>query len=537
MAFIAILLTYIIPQQSGFTSSTLIQLANVTATPAKFLEQVPIQDVGITSFGRSMFIALMMNTHTMFANLHLGGSWIIAITLVVFYRTNLKRYIRLAKTLTLFNVVVFTVGATFALAGMLFFMSLFPQFVTQAFHVWYWPLFFELITFGMEILLLYTLWFSMGRIAKKWTIFLAFAYAIDVFIQVWLINTLAAGMLTPDNATINFSAITAGINTMPLDVLASFWYNGTLWALQFHRIGAALSAVGFAIAMLAMFHYKDRKDIGSKRYWDWVASYMMGWGLLGLIMQPVLGQFYMFSIQDSNPMGFEFIMHGPRAWAMLMLVTLLSGLFISVIIYFIERREIIISKLATGLFRKMFWAFLIIASIAGIFLILPAWIGGVPFVTDPSAIPLPLDAGNMNIKYVMLVVLVVIGALILMLDFIFSEDIGQSEWGNLSNAARYAAILAGVLATAIIPVMGYVREGGRSPWLVYNIVPVPAGAHSLQFQTPIAPELIMIVWVAIIPLAITIWWLVFKITSHHPAEAEEISEEEEEIPEPTHHFD
>jgi cytochrome bd ubiquinol oxidase subunit I len=539
IAFVIFLFTYIIPQQSGFTSSTILQLANLTATQPQYLEQVGIQTVGLSSAGRSIFIAIVMNTHTMFANLQLGGSWIIAITLLVFYRTQLKRYDRIGKTLTLFNVVLFSVGATFALTGMLFFMSLFPQFVTNAFHVWFWPLFFELITFGLEILFLYSLWFSWGRIQKKWHITLAFLYAIDVFIQVFLINTIAAGMLTPldpsqltpGNMAINLTQ--TGIVTMPLDQLTNFWFNGTLWALQFHRVAAALSAVGFAIAMLAMFHYKDRKDPGSKRYWDWVATYAMTWGLLGLILQPALGQFYMFSIQDSNPMAFEFIMHGPRAWAMVLLVTLLSGLFLSVIIYFKDRKEIMISRIETLMFNRLFLVFLIVGIIAAVFLVLPAWIGA-PFVDDPSATA--IFGADMNIKYVMLAILTILGASILMLNFIFVGDIGKTEWGKLPNAARYAAILAGILATFIIPVMGFVREGGRAPWTVYNIVPVPGGSGFLQFQTPIPPYQIVLVWIAIVSVTITIWWFVFRITAHHPEEKEEISEPAE-IPEPTYHFD
>ena len=286
--------------------------------------------------------------------------------------------------------------------------------------------------------------------------------------------------------------------------------------------------------MLAMFHFKDRKDNGSKRYWDWVASYAMSFGLLGLILQPLLGQLYMNSILASNPTAFQFIMHGPRAWAMLMMLVLLIGLFISIIVYFMDRREIIISKMETLLLNKMFKVFLIVAVIAGIFLLIPSWLGKVPFVDDPAAYV--IFAGNMDLKYVLLGLFTIIGAVILTLDFLFIGDIGETEWGKLSNGARYAAILAGILATAIIPVMGYVREGGRAPWTVFNIVPVPGGTGFLQFQTPIPPYQIVVVWTGIITLTIAIWWFVFRITAHHPEKKEEIDEPAE-LPEPTKRLD
>ncbi len=531
-AFFLVLWLYLIPQQGGFISSTTLQLSNLTATPHQYLEQVPIQTLGVSSYMRSMFIAIVMDTHVMFANLQLAGSWIIAVTLAVAYKTQLKRYERFAKTLTLLNVVLFTVGATFALTGMLFFMSLFPQFVTYAFHVWWWPLFFEAITFGMEILLLYTLWFSWGRINKIYHQGLAFAYAIDVFIQVWLIDTIAGGMLTPDNSAINFTQ--QGIFTMPVATLQSFWLNATVWTLTFHRIAGAVSAVGFLLAMMAMFQYHRRKDIGAKRYWDWFASYAMAWGLLGLILQPLLGQLYMNSIMDGNFLGFTYIMHGPRAWAMMLMVGLLSGLFISVIIYFKDRREIMISKVETAIMNRLFLVFLIVAVICGITLVQPSWVGNTPFITNSNAIM--LMGGDMDLKYVTIFILALIGALILMMDTIFVSDINESQWGNLPKSARYSAILAGILSTAILPVMGYVREGGRSPWTVYQIIPVPAGKGFLEFQTPIPPYEILAVWIGIIILFLAVVYFVFRITAHHPEKKEEIDEPME-IPETTKFLD
>lgn len=531
-AFFIVLWLYIIPQQGGFISSTTLQLSNLTATPPQYLEQVPIQTLGVSAYMRSMFIAIVMDTHVMFANLQLGGSWIIAVTLAVAYKTKLKRYDRFAKTLTLLNVVLFSVGATFALTGMLFFMALFPQFVTYAFHVWWWPLFFEAITFGLEILLLYTFWFSWGKINKLWHQAIAFAYAADVFVQVWLIDTIAGGMLTPDNSAINFTQ--QGIFTMPVATLQSFWLNATVWTLTFHRLGAAISAVGFLLAMMAILQYQRRKDTGSRRYWDWFASYAMAWGLMGLIVQPLLGQMYMNSILNANFTGFNFIMHGPRAWAMILMVGLLSALFISVIIYFMDRRETIISKVETTIINKLFLVFLIVAVICGIALVQPAWIGNVPFIDDPAAIN--LMGGNMDLKYATIFILTLIGALILMLDTLTVGDIQETQWGKLSKPSRYSAIIAGLLSTAILPVMGYVREGGRSPWTIFQIVPVPGGKGFLQFQTPIPPYEILAIWIGIILWFFFIVYFVFRITAHNPEKTEEIDEPLD-LPEPTRRLD
>ena len=459
-----------------------------------------------------------MNTHTLFANLHLGGAWIIVATLAIFYSTKRKSYERIAKSLTLLNVILFSAGATFAMTGLFFFIALYPEFISNALHIYWWPMFFEAITFGLEILFLYTFWFSWGKIGKKWHLGLGFTYAAVVFVQVTLINTLAAGMLTPNNGP-PIPYTSQGIFTVDFGALWNFWWNATIFRLQFHRLAAAIGATGFLIAALAMFHYNDRKDIGSKRYWDWVASYGMMWGLIGIIFQPILGQLYFLQIQTASPDAFELMMHGPRAWAMLMVVGLLSALFISAFIYFLDRRERILSTLESGMIRKLYILFIVVAVIAAIVVVQPAWIGGAIFSTDPAANTWML--GTMDYKYFSLFALAFIGALVVMLDAIFIGDLKLSEWGNLPKAAQYAGIAAGILSIWIIPVMGYVREGGRSPWLLYQIIPVPG---SMDFQTPIYVPWIVLTWIALTTLTLAIFWFTFRVIAHQPGEKEEIGE-------------
>ncbi len=522
--FIVVLLTYIMPYQGSYISSTAIRASQLTSSPLQAL--LPIQTVDLGQQGRSIFIAFVMNTHVLFANLFLAGSWIIVVTLLLFHRTKKKRFERFAKSLTLFNVILFSTGATFAMTGLFFFIGLYPQFIANAIHIYWWPLFLEVITFGLEILFLYTFWFTWGKVGTRWHTFLGFAFAVDVFFQVLLINTLASGMLTPGGATaINFT--NQGIFTMPLDQLFAFWFNPTWLPLQFHRLAGAMSATGFLLVAMAMFHYSDRKDIGSKRYWDWVGSYAMIWGLLGLIFQPVLGLLYFMIIQDAQPTAFDLMMHGPRAWAMLLMVGVMSGTFISAIIYFMDRKEKIISRIETAMFNNLFKVLLIIAALCGFILVQPGWFGPlgqtastIVLATDPTAMGWIL--GDMNYKYVALGGLSVIGAILMLIGLIFVTDVRETEWGHLPMSARYAGILAGILATWTIPIMGYVREGGRAPWVMYQLIPVPG---MQQFPTPISPLGIFLTWLALVTIALLVMWFVFRVVSHHPEEKEEIDEE------------
>jgi cytochrome d ubiquinol oxidase subunit I len=513
-AFLAILTFFIVPQQGGLISSTELQADALQKADPQYQETLPIQEVDMGHSGRSIIIALVMLSHVLYANLHLGGSWVAAITESLFLKSGNERYRRLARSVTLFNVMLFSAGATFAVAGVLFFISLYPEFARNLFHIYWWPLLLEAIAFALEIFFLYTYWFTWGKIRPGWHQFLGYGYAVDVFVQTLLINMVAGGMLTPGGDSITWGQ--TGLMTISWSDAIAWWINGTTFRLQFHRLAAAVSYFGFLLAMLAMFHYLDRKDTASRRYWDWVGSYGVAWGLLGLVFQPVFGLVYMLAIFDQQEDAFLMIMHGPRAWEMLLMVGLLSSLFLTVITYFIDRRERILTQSENRTLHTLFKVFLGIAAVCALVLVQPAWLGA-NSIDDPNAWANPV--GVMDYKYVALFTLVVIGALTLMIDAVMLGDIREAEWGNLSGASRTAATMAGILGMWIVVVMGYVRESARSPWTVFKVIPVPGGQ---AYPTPIPISRIFIVWAVVTIAALLVFWFTSKVTAHHPEKAEEV---------------
>jgi len=514
-AFIAFVVFFVYPNQEGMVSSTQLQIGALQNVSSAFTETLPIQDVGINNQGRSMFIAFVMLAHVLFANLHLGGSWIAAASESFYIKTGLKRLDRIAKSLTLFNVILFSFGATFAIAGVLFFIALFPVFAMDWFRVMWWPFLAEAILFALEIVFLYTYWFTWDKTTRKKHQILGYGYAIAVFFQTLMIDMVAGGMLTPGVTTITFAG--SGLLSIPYSDAISIWFNPTLWRLQFHRLFASISYIGFILAMLAVFHFLDRKGIRDKKYWDWVVSYGISWGLLGLIIQPVLGFIYMLQIQDANDLAFTYIMHGPRAWEMLLMAGTLSFLFLTVILFFIERRERILSKLEYKNIHTLFKWFFIFALGCLFVIIQPAWLYA-PFVDDPAAWVNPL--GVMDYKYVAIAGLIIMGVVMLTVDAIISSDVKESDWGGLSKVSRAAAVFAGLLGIFIIEIMGYTRESARSPWTVYSIIPVPPG--TTQYPTPISIVNIFAIWIIISVIVVTVFWLTSKVTAHHPEDAEKV---------------
>lgn len=274
ICFVIFLTFYIVPQQGGLITSTSLSSTDLQNADPGMQEQIPIQEVGMGAFGRSI---------------------------------------------TLFNVILVSTGATFAVAGVLFFVSLYPTFATNLFHLYWWPLFFEAIFFAIEIAFLYTYWFTWDEISNLWHQFLGYGYAIAVMLQTFLINMVAGGMLTPgDEITWGSN----GIMTLDWAKAMSWWLNDTVWRLQFHRMAAAISYIGFILAMLGIFHYISKKYKATRREWDWFASYGIAWGLFGLVLQPIFGLLYMIQIQGPQPNAFEMIMHESRAWEMLLMVSL-----------------------------------------------------------------------------------------------------------------------------------------------------------------------------------------------------------------------
>ena len=93
-----------------------------------------------------------MLTHILFANLHLGGAWILLSLIILYFISSKERYGHLGRSMALFNVILFSAGATFAAAGVLFFISLYPTFATQGFHIYWWPLLVEAISSALRSL-------------------------------------------------------------------------------------------------------------------------------------------------------------------------------------------------------------------------------------------------------------------------------------------------------------------------------------------------------------------------------------------------
>ncbi len=522
-AFFLLLTLYIAPQQGAFTSTTALNENELDAVKPQFQENMlPIQTVDLGRQGRSIFMAITFLGHIQLANLALGGSWILVVTELLFIRSRRERYRNLAKSMAFFSVILFSVGATFGGAGLLFIYSLYPVLMLNIFHIYWWPVFATLLLWSTQIFFLWLYFYTWKRIRPSRHVFLGIGYAITSFFQALAIQMMGSGMLTPNNTDIAWGY--TGISTIDWGTLLSWFFNPTLWNLQFHRLAAAIAYFGFLIAVLAMFHYQDKRDNpNAQKYWDWVGSYGLAWGLAGLAVQPVLGVLYMRQIMSASPTAFQMIMHGPRAWEMLWMVALLSVLILTSVVYFIDRREALLIHAEIGNINLILKILLIIAAVSAFILVNPGWLGAM-FRYDPAAWANPL--GKMIYKYAALAILSAVSAIVVIIDIFILGDAREQDWGNLPRSSQISGIFAGTLGMWITMVMGFTRESARSPWTVWKIIPVPGGT---AYPTPISLWSIFIIWLVLLAFFLAAFWSVSNVTAEvtveYPEETEGIEEE------------
>ena len=123
----------------------------------------------------------------------------------------------------------------------------------------------------------------------------------------------------------------------------------------------------------------------------------------------------------------------------------------------------------------------------------------------------------MPYKYVALFAISLSCAFLLFIDVVYLSAYREAEWGNLPRASRAAAAIAGFAGMWLLIVMGYIRESGRAPWTIFNVVPVPGGQ---LYPTPLSLTAIFIIWAALLSMALAVYWFTSRVTARHPERQE-----------------
>ena len=423
---------------------------------------MPIGDIQVPVIGKNVVIAVLVQSHILFAAFIIGAVLIAGTSEYMGMITKQPRYERFARNLARFVVLLFASGAALAITFVLALVTLFPVFFSYLQNIFFWVFLVEAFMFLGQIIIVYAWYNVWDKLAYRKSLHVVFGFIAGFFglMAMTMIDAVASYMLTPAQA--------------PVTDVARTFLNQTMVPLNMHRFVGNFSYAGFLIAGWGAWRYLRSTRDDDREYYDWMGHWGLIWGFSFLIMQPVIGYGYLKGIRESSPDAFDTIMLGSGAWVFNMLVIWIAVLSIASTMYFVHKLRFannqmpILRKLAVGSlgFTALFTVLNIIPADADL---IPQ-IGLVFLDGENTSIPL----GSMYPwKYIGLIGLMIVGFFITALYL--KASAGGFQWGRASRWSQYALMACSFTVIFTMMTMGYTRESARrvdnNPgYLIYNCV-------------------------------------------------------------------
>src|SRR5919202_1629478 len=437
---------------------------------------MPIGNLDVPVIDKNTVIAVLVQTHILFATFIIGAVLIAATSEYLGVVTKQPQYERFARNLARFVVLLFASGAALAITFVLSLITLFPIFFSYLQNVFFWVFLVEAFMFLGQIIIVYAWYNVWDKLAYRKMVHVTFGLIAGFFglMAMTMIDAVASYMLTPAEAPVNETALT--------------FLNPTSVPLNMHRFVGNFSYVGFLVAGWAGWRYLRSTREDDREYYDWMGHWGLIWGFGFLILQPVIGYGYLKSIRESSPDAFNTIMLGEKSWLFLLLVTWIAVMSIASTAYFVHKLRFAVKPMPT--LRKMAVGALGFTALFVTLHIIPADASLVPQIglvfLDGESTKLPL--GSMYPwKYIGLIGLMIVGFFITAL-YLRATATGF-YWGRASRWSQYALIACAVTVVLTMMTMGYTRETARRVdndpgYLIYNCItleqeitptPCPAG--------------------------------------------------------------
>jgi cytochrome bd ubiquinol oxidase subunit I len=217
------------------------------------LQGFELPSIEFPYLGTRGLVGVVMLIHIFFATLFVGyavGSPLLQLWSV---RTGNSRYERLAHSIARFNVLTFSVGATWAVMFLVVLLGFYPRVTTALFTHFFW--FFPVIGMGAMVLTIYFFYVHYYR-AKNRALprNIAAGIAAALFILLWqailtgmdtfMVTGGAGGQAVPSGTEV--SSVGAALDS----ILSPMWLTQLI-----HRTFGNLSWPAFAVAAWAAFRY------------------------------------------------------------------------------------------------------------------------------------------------------------------------------------------------------------------------------------------------------------------------------------------
>jgi cytochrome bd ubiquinol oxidase subunit I len=407
--------------------------------------------------GTRGIVGMVMLIHMIFAQLFVG--YVIGSPLLQAWgvRKGNAHMQRLSHALDRFNVLTFSIGATFAGMFLVLIVGLYPRVTSALFTHFFW--FFPTIAMGAMVLTLFLLYVYHYRTQRRSIVaglgaafFILVWQAILTGVDTFMVTGGGAGEQTiQSGGNLTFSGLGAA--------LGSIW-NPMFIPLDLHRTFGNLSWPAFAVAAWAAFRYRGAKSAEDKAFYDWAGSMGLMWGTIFLLLQPFAGFAIAYTMKaayqpnapmvqgSGGPYG-RLVGSGPVAdsWTSnLLYINLLMvvGLFVlsSVAMYLGSGRH----PEQAGRMPIRFFG--LVAAVAGLYSISP--IADWPFL---------------YMRYIM-ILLMILATLSTTVAYIRGRRLFR--YGSPSGGYRAVLLLIGVLAVALTMNMGYMKSNSRVPYTIYG---------------------------------------------------------------------
>ncbi|MGH2524020.1 MAG: cytochrome ubiquinol oxidase subunit I, partial [Anaerolineales bacterium] len=289
-----------------------------------------------------LVVWVVAQLHLLFAAFVLGVPIFALVTEYVGYRTNEKRYDKLAHDFTKLLAASFSTTASFG--GLLAFslFALYPTFMSHLSDIfsptyaWYGLLFFA------EAFTMYFYLYSWDRLSgdkKKWHLWAG--VLLNVFgVAIMLIaNSWVTYMMSPPLAEVNAETgevIRQGLNPLTLAWTGTLWQaiNNPLWSpLNIHRFIGNVAFGGFVVGAYAAVRFLNAKTVEARAYYDWMGYIGNFIGVAALIPMPFAGYYMGREVYSYSAVMGNNMMGGAFSWTFIIQAILIGALFIGANFY------------------------------------------------------------------------------------------------------------------------------------------------------------------------------------------------------------
>jgi cytochrome bd ubiquinol oxidase subunit I len=407
--------------------------------------------------GTRGFVGIVMLIHMIFAQLFVG--FVIGSPLLQRWgvRRRNAHMQRLSHALDRFNVLTFSIGATFAGMFLVLIVGFYPRVTSALFTHFFW--FFPALAMGAMVITLFLLYVYHYRTQRR---SIVAGLGAAFFILVWqaILTGMDTFMVTGGGAGEQTVQSGGNLSISSLGAALDSILNPMFVPLDLHRTFGNLSWPAFAVAAWAAFRYRGAKSAEDRAFYDWAGSMGVMWGTIFLLLQPFAGFAIAYTmkaayqpnapmVQGSGGPYDRLVGSGPGAdsWTSNLLyinLVLIVLLFVlsNVAMYLGSERH----PERAGRVPIRFFG--LVAAVAGLYAISP--IADWPFL---------------YMRYIMMLIMV-LATLGTTITYVRGRRLFR--YGSPSGGYRTVLLLVGALAAVLTMNMGYMKSNSRIPYTIYG---------------------------------------------------------------------